>query len=110
MNARRLDPGQLSPAQKDALIRDLRRQVSGAQSEIRLLKRRLGLAEQARAPSQQALLDKLREASPRPSSEASPGISSKLGRGLLDLWRSPIVLGAVALILAAFAVDGAIGI
>ena len=33
----------------------------------------------------------------------------KLGRGL-GLWRSPVVLGVVGIILAAFAVDGGIGI
>ena len=46
MTGKRPDLGRLSPEQKDALIRDLWRQVAAAQSEVRLLKRRLGMAEQ----------------------------------------------------------------
>ena len=46
-----------SPDEKDALIRDLRRQLAAAQSELRLLKRR-----QAQDGPERALLDELREA------------------------------------------------
>lgn len=109
MNAKRPDPSQLSSEQKDALIRDLRREVAAAQSEARLLKRRLGMAESVRGRSDGALLDRLREAAPRPPVEPQPGISVKLGRGL-RLLQSPVVLGVVAILCAAFAIDGAIGI
>jgi hypothetical protein len=107
MTDKRPDLEKLTPEQKDALIRDLRRQVAAGQSEARLLKRRLGIAQQAGEPS--ALLGRLREAAPRPSIEPPPGIAMKLGRRL-GLWRSPVVKGVAAIVLAAFAVDGAIGI
>src|SRR5258708_2781086 len=109
MNAKRPDLSQLSREQKDALIRDLRRELAAARSEARLLKRRLGLAQPADKPSESALLDRLREAAPRPSTEPPSGIVVKLGRGL-RLWQSPVVLGVVAILCAAFAVDGGIGI
>lgn len=109
MSAKRPDLDELSSEQKDALIRDLWRQVAAGQSEVRLLKRRLGQAPQGHEASQSALLDKLRAAAPRPSTEPPPGIAVKLGRGL-RLWRSPVVMGAVAVLCAAFAIDGAIGI
>ena len=97
MNGKRPDLGKLSPEQKDALIRDLWRQVAAGQSEARLLKRRLGMAEPASEPSERVLLDKLRDAAPRSPSEPPAGISVKLGRRL-DLWRSPVVLGVLAII------------
>ena len=61
MNARRPDLGQLTPEQKDALIGDLRRELAAAQSEARLLKRRLGMAPPAGRASESALLGRLRE-------------------------------------------------
>lgn len=109
MNGKRPDLAKLTPGQKDALIRDLWRQVAAGQSEARLLKRRLAMAQPAREPSERVLLDELRDAAPRPASEPPSRIAVKLGRGL-GLWRSPVVLGAAALILAAFAVDGGVGI
>jgi hypothetical protein len=109
MTDKRPDLRQLSPEQKDALIRDLRRQLAVAQSETRLQKRRLGLAEPASSEPGQALLDQLREAAPRPAAGPPPRLAMKLGRGL-GLWRSPVVLGAMGVILAAFAIDGGIGI
>jgi hypothetical protein len=109
MNDKRPDLARLSPAEKDALIRDLWRQVAAGQSEARLLKRRLGMAQPADDRSESALLDKLRDAAPRPSVEPPSGVSVKLGRGL-RLWRSPVMLGVVAIVLLAFAVDGGIGI
>jgi hypothetical protein len=109
MNDKRPDLARLSPTEKDALIRDLWRQVAAGQSEARLLKRRLGMAQPADDRSESALLDKLRDAAPRPSVEPPSGISVKLGRGL-SLWRSPVVLSVVAIVLFAFAVDGGIGI
>jgi hypothetical protein len=87
----------------DALIRDLRRQLAVAQSEIRLLKRRQGTAEPERA-----LLDELREAAPRKPAAAPSQVSMRLGRRL-GLWRSPVVVGMVGLVLLAFAVDSGVG-
>jgi hypothetical protein len=83
--------------EKDALIRDLRRQLAAAQSEIRLLKRR-------------GLLDQLREAAPRkPAAAPAPvQVSVKLGRRL-GLWRSPAAVGVVGLVLLGFAVDAGVG-
>lgn len=109
MTDKRPDLDKLSSGQKDALIRDLWRQVAAGQSEARLLKRRLGVAQQAGDRSGSPLLDRLREAAPRRPIGAPAGIALKLGRGL-GLWRSPVVLGVVAILCAAFAIDGGIGI
>src|SRR5258708_22048227 len=109
MTGKRPDLAKLSPEEKNALIRDLWRQVAAGQSEVRLLKRRLGLAEPLGDRSESVLLGKLRDAAPRPSVEPPSGIAVKLGRGL-RLWRSPVVLSVVGIILAAFAIDGGIGI
>jgi hypothetical protein len=106
---KRPDLAKLSPEQKDALIRDLWRQVAVGQSEARLLKRRLGMAAPPGDRSESVLLDKLRDAPPRPSVEPPSGIAMKLGRGL-RLWRSPVVLSVAGILLAAFAIDGGIGI
>ena len=109
MTDKRPDLARLSAQEKDALIRDLWRQVAAGQSEARLLKRRLGVAQPADERSESALLSKLRDAAPRPSVEPPSGLAVKLGRGL-RLWRSPVVLGVVALVLLAFAIDGSIGL
>ncbi len=109
MNAKRPDLAKLSPSEKDALIRDLWRQVAAGQSEARLLRRRLGMAEEASGKAESALLDQLREAAPRRVVEPPAGMAVKLGRGL-RLWQSPAVMGVVAILCAAFAIDGAIGI
>ena len=113
MNARRPDLAKLTAQEKDALIRDLWRQVAAGQSEARVLRRRLGIAEEASGKGESALLEKLREAAPRRPGDllAGPpaGFAVKLGRGL-KLWRSPVVMGTVAILCAAFAIDGGIGI
>jgi hypothetical protein len=82
-----------------------------------LLRRRLGQAAQQsqavaapdRAASARALFDKLGAAAPRPSTAPPAGVAVKLGRHL-GLWRSPAVMGVVGVVLAAFAIDGGIGI
>jgi hypothetical protein len=95
---------------KDALIRDLRRQLAVAQSEARLLRRRLGLAEGQRERAEgSTLLEALRQAEPRRASAPPSSILVKLGRGL-GLWRSPVVLSVLGLVLLGFAIDGAVGI
>jgi hypothetical protein len=113
MNAKRPDLAKLSLAEKDALIRDLWRQVAAGQSEARVLRRRLGLAEQANEKGESALLERLRKAAPRRPVDLLTGpparLAVKLGRGL-KLWQSPVVMGTVALLCAAFAIDGGIGI
>jgi hypothetical protein len=113
---KRPDLGRLSSAEKDELIHDLWRQVAAGQSETRLLRRRLGFFEQERAkaapPSderdRQGLLKALRQAPLRRAEQPSVA-TVKLGRSF-DLWRSPVVLSVVGVILLAFAVDGAVGI
>ena len=109
MNAKRPDLAKLSSGEKDALIRELWRQVASGQSEVRLLRRRLGMAEEARGTADSALLERLREAAPRRPVEPPSGLVVKLGRGL-RLWQSPVVMGVVAILCAAFAIDGGIGI
>jgi hypothetical protein len=108
MNAKRPDLAKLTSPEKDALIRDLWRQVAAGRSKARVLRRRLGIAEEA-SEKGNALLEKLREAAPRRSVEPPAGIAVKLGRGL-KLWQSPVVMGVVAILCAAFAIDGGIGI
>jgi hypothetical protein len=93
----------VSPDEKDALIRDLRRQLAGAQSELRLLKRR-----QAQDGPERALLDELREAAPRKPVAPPSQVSMKLGRRL-GLWRSPAAIGIVAVIFLGFALDAGVG-
>jgi hypothetical protein len=109
MNAKRPDLTKLSAGEKDALIRDLWRQVAAGQSEARLLRRRLGVAEEASGKAESALLERLRGAAPRRPVEPSAGLVVRLGRGL-RLWQSPVVMGVVAILCAAFAIDGGIGI
>lgn len=102
------DPGAPGP-NKDSLIADLRRQLGAAQSEIRLLRRRLGAAAPAEtAPAQGGLLNELREAAPR-KVEAPAPVAVKLGRRF-DLWRSPVLVGLVMLLLTGFAVDAGVGL
>ena len=73
MSDKHPDPARLSPEEKDALIRELRRQVAAGQSEARLLKRRLGMAQPPADRPESALLDRLREAARvRPWSRRRP--------------------------------------
>ncbi len=105
------DPTSMPP-DKDALIADLRRQLAAAQSEARVLRRRLDaatVAERPPADTSQArgLLDELRDAAPR-KVDAPANVAVKLGRRF-DLWRSPVVVGLVMVLLTAFAVDAGVG-
>lgn len=100
------DPGPAGQ-NKAALIADLRRQLGAAQSEVRVLRRRLGAATPSDAPSAPGLLDELRTAAPR-KVDAPATVAIKLGRRV-DLWRSPVVVGLVMVLLTAFAVDAAVG-
>lgn len=83
------DPAGLSSEQKDALIRDLRRQLAAL-----------------RQPKRE-LLDELRDA-PGKATAAPAGTPVKLGRHL-GLWRSPVVLGVVVAVMLGFAVDAGVG-
>lgn len=94
---------------KDALIADLRRQLGAAQSEVRVLRRRLGAAPApGDAPAAAGLLNELREAAPRKLA-APASVAVKLGRRF-DLWRSPVLVGVVMLLLTGFAIDAAVGL
>ena len=94
---------------KDALIADLRRQLGAAQSEVRVLRRRLGAAPApGDAPAAAGLLNELREAAPR-KLDAPASVAVKLGRRF-DLWRSPVLVGVVMLLLTGFAIDAAVGL
>lgn len=87
------------PSDKDELIRDLRRQLAAAQSELRLTERR--------AEARGALIDRLREA-PRKEAMAPAEVVSKLGRPR-GLWHSPVLLGVIVMVMVAFAVDAGVG-
>jgi len=94
---------------KDAVIAGLRRQLAVAQSEIRVLRRRLGAAAAVgAAPAEGSLLDELREAAPR-KLDAPTDVAVKLGRRF-DLWRSPVLVGVLMLLLTGFAIDAAVGL
>ena len=94
---------------RDALIADLRRQLGAAQSEIRVLRRRLGAATPVEtAPAEGSLLNELREAAPR-KLDTPAAVAVKLGRRF-DLWRSPVLIGVVMLLLTGFALDAAVGL
>jgi hypothetical protein len=119
MSGERPDLDALSPQEKDALIRDLWRQVAVAQSEARLLRRRLATAQlpagqradgepTAEEEPGRTLLDELREAAPRRPAAAQAPVAPKLGRRL-GLWRSPVVIGTLAVVLLAFAADAGVG-
>lgn len=98
-----------TPPDKDALIADLRRQLGAAQSEVRVLRRRLGAAPPVDTPQAQGgLLNDLREAAPR-RLDAPAHVAVKLGRRF-DLWRSPVLIGVVMLLLTGFALDAAVGL
>lgn len=72
----------MSEPDKDAVIAGLRRELSAAQSEVRVLRRRLGASD---VPSAPGLLNELREAAPR-KVDAPATVAVKLGRRF-DLWR-----------------------
>jgi len=94
---------------KDALIADLRRQLGAAQSEIRVLRRRLGAAVPVEPSAPEGgLLNELREAAPR-KLDAPAHVAVKLGRRF-DLWRSPVLVGVLMLLLTGFAIDAAVGL
>ena len=94
---------------KDALIADLRRQLAAEQSEVRVLRRRLGAAPApGDAPAAPGLLNELREAAPR-KLDAPANVAVKLGLRF-DLWRSPVLVGVVMLLLTGFAIDAAVGL
>ncbi len=98
-----------SEQDKDALIADLRRQLGAAQSEVRVLRRRLGAATAVETPQAQGgLLNELRKAAPR-KSDAPASVAVKLGRRF-DLWRSPVLVGLVMLLLTGFAIDAGVGL
>ena len=87
------DPADLSSEQKDALIRDLRRQLAAMQQAVPEPKREL--------------LNELREA-PGKAAAAPAATSLAFGRHL-RVWRSPVVLGVVVAVMLAFAVDAGVG-
>ena len=112
MSKRPANPAKPGEASKDALIADLRRQLAATQSEARVLKRRLEAARPAGQPSgsdqSRELLDELRAAAPRKTATPTANVAVKLGRRL-GFWRSPVVIGVAAVVLAAFAVDAGVG-
>jgi hypothetical protein len=108
MSSQSSDPGPAEP-DKDALIADLRRQLGAAQSEVRVLRRRLGSTAPADTPATpDGLLERLRHAAPR-RIDAPATVAMKLGRRL-DLWRSPVAVGLVMFLLTAFAIDAGVGL
>jgi len=91
---------------RDEEVAALRRELAAARSEIRLLRRRLNMADAVAPP--RALIDELREAAPR-KTDAPADVAVKLGRRI-GLWRSPVVIGFALAVLTAFALDAAVAV
>jgi len=108
----RPDIGALSPDDQIAQIGTLRRDLAAAYSEIRLLKRRLerqrAEAQEPGEASEETLRDRLRRALPQRRSVAPAQASMTLGRRL-GLWSSPVLIGFVAVVFVALALDTGIG-
>ncbi|MCA0302727.1 MAG: hypothetical protein LCH95_09995 [Proteobacteria bacterium] len=106
----RPDLAALSDAEKDALIRALWRAQAADRAELRRLRRRLDApGDGAAAAAASPLLDRLREADPRPRRPSPVEVEDGLGRGFRP-WRSTLLMGAIGLLCAGFAIDGAVGI
>jgi hypothetical protein len=97
----------MSSERTDPLVDELRRQLAAAQSEIRLLKRRLGDAQRTADSGEGELREKLRNAVPHRPSATPPQGGVQLGRRL-DLWRSPVLVAVVAFVFVALVVDGGV--
>jgi len=82
----------------DPRIEELRRELAAAQSEIRLLRRRLGESE---------LRARLRDAAPQRRSTAAPQPSMQLGRRL-ELWRSPVLMTVIVVVFLGLVADAGV--
>jgi hypothetical protein len=83
----------------DLRIEELRRELAAAQSEIRLLRRRLGESE---------LRARLRDAAPqRRSTAAPPPAPMQLGRRL-ELWRSPVLMAVIVVVFLGLVADAGV--
>lgn len=102
------DLGTLSLEEKAALISDLRRELRAAQSEIRVLKRRLADGRTSGDATEGSLRARLRDAAPQVQATISPQASMKLGRRFRP-WKSPALTGLVAVLLMALAADAGVG-
>lgn len=105
----RPDLANLSAAEKDALIRALWRAQAADRAELRRLRRRLDAPDAEAGAAGSPLLDRLREADPRPRRSPPQAVAAGLGRGFRP-WRSTLPMAAVGLLCAGFAIDGAVGI
>ena len=93
--------------QTDPLVDELRRELAAAQSEIRLLRRRLGDAQKTADRTEGELREKLRNAVPHRQSTATPQASMQLGRRL-GLWRSRALVAVVAVVFVALVLDAGV--
>ena len=89
----------MSDEPTDPRIENLRRELAAAQSEIRLLRRRLGEANELR--------EKLRAAEPQRRSTAAPQASMQLGRRL-ELWRSPVLMAVIVFVFVGLVADAGV--
>jgi hypothetical protein len=96
----------MSDEPTDPIIAGLKRELAAAQSEIRLLRRRLGDAQKIAGRTESDLRQKLRDAAPQRRS-SMPQADMQLGRRL-ELWRSPVVVAVVAIVFVALAVDAGV--
>jgi len=98
----------MSEQPTDPTVADLKQELAAAQSEIRLLRRRLGDAQKTADRTESDLRQKLRDAVPRRQSSATPQADMQLGRHL-DLWRSPVVLAVIGIVFVALVLDAGVG-
>jgi hypothetical protein len=98
----------MSEQPADPTIAELKRDLAAAQSEIRLLRRRLGEAQKTADRTESDLRQKLRNAVPRRQSPAVAQAEMQLGRRL-DLWRSPVVVAVIGIVFVALVLDAGVG-
>ena len=83
----------------DPRIEELQRKLAAAQSEIRLLRRRLGEANELR--------EKLRTAEPQRRSTGTRQAPMRLGRSL-ELWRSPVAMAVIIVVFVGLVADAGV--
>jgi hypothetical protein len=86
----------MSDEPTDRRFEELRRELAAAQSEIRLLRRRLGEAGELR--------EKLRTVEPHRRTAATPQAAMQLGRRL-ELWRSPVLMAVIVFVAIGLVAD-----
>ena len=97
----------MSDQPTDPIVADLKRELAAAQSEIRLLRRRLGDTQKTADRTESDLRQKLRDAVPHRQSSVGPQADMQLGRHL-ELWRSPVLVAVIGIVFVALVLDAGV--